>query len=61
MCRTFSIPHFLPSGLIASEMSFNLFVKRSNPAAQSLPVALDLFHLIIWELVGNRARFLFEL
>jgi hypothetical protein len=24
--------HFLPVGLVASKMSFNLFIKRSNPA-----------------------------
>jgi hypothetical protein len=39
-------------------MSFNLFVKRGNPAAQSFSIALNLLHVLVGELVGNRVRFL---
>src|SRR5260370_22847416 len=39
-------------------MFFNLFVKRSNPAAQSLSIALNLVHVLVRELVGNWVRFL---
>jgi len=45
--------HILPVGLVASKMSFNLFIKRSNPAAQSLSIALNLLHVVVGELVGN--------
>jgi hypothetical protein len=38
--------HFLPGGLVASKMSLHLFIKRSNPAAQSPSVALNLLHTI---------------
>src|SRR5258708_35084101 len=50
--------HILPVGLVASKMSFNLFIKRSNPAAQSLSVALTLLHVLVEELLGTWVRFL---
>jgi hypothetical protein len=45
--------HLLLASLELPQVFFDLFIERRGTPVQSLPITLDLVHLVIQKLIGN--------